>query len=109
MKTYIKTTPRYYDVYTFFRETTNHKHPVDVVFKKTVSQDVIKSISKCTAEMVADIEVGAKPYTDGYGNACASPVIYVNKVYSVEARYSIKADNPKDPKEPKEPKEDLQF
>lgn len=99
MKTYIKTTPRYYDIYTFFRETTNYKHPVDVVFKKTVSQDIIKSISKCTAEMVADIEVGAKPYTDNEGNTKASPVIYVNKVYSVEARYSIEADKPKDSKE----------
>lgn len=95
MKAYIKTTPRYYEDYTFFREVTNYKYPVDIIFKKTVSQDVIKSISKCTAEMVVNIEVGAKTYTDKEGETKSSPVIYVDKVYSVESRYSISSDKPK--------------
>lgn len=95
MNTYIKTTPRHYGDYTFFREVTNCKHPVDVIFKKTVSQDIIKSISNCTAEMVVNIEVGAKTYTDKEGETKASPVIYVDTVYSVETRNIISSDKPK--------------
>lgn len=99
MKAYIKTKPRFYENYTFFREVTNDKHPVDVVFKRTVSQDLIGTITNCTAEMIANIEVGAKDYVDKEGNTKASPVIYVNDVIEVVDRVSIKVGKPKTEKE----------
>lgn len=76
MRAIINTKPKHCREYTFI--IADEKYPIDIKFKKTVSNDKIKAISTCTAAIVADIELGAEQYRDREGVIKCKPIIWVS-------------------------------
>lgn len=83
MKAIINTKPKHYAEYTFI--VTDEKYPVNIKFKKTVSNDKINAISTCCAVINATCSVGSEVYFDKNHEPHAKAVIWVDD-FTIESR-----------------------